>query len=113
MTQWAYLAVLVLGLGCMVLMDRRWGLVLWADARRAAVVLTVGVALFLSWDVAALRLRLYRGGESTAMTGVQVAPDLPVEEIFFILFLCYLTLVLHRLAHRVLVSRGATGGGRS
>jgi hypothetical protein len=36
------------------------------------------------------------------MTGVEVAPDLPLEEIFFILFLCYLTLVLHRLVQRVL-----------
>ena len=102
MMGWVYLTVLLLGLGCMVLMDRRWGLVLWADARRAVAVLTAGVALFLAWDVAALRLGLYRGGESTAMTGVQVAPDLPLEEIFFILFLCYLTLVLHRLA-RLLV----------
>lgn len=113
MTQWAYLAILVLGLGCMVLMDRRWGLVLWADARRAVTVIAAGMVVFLAWDMAALRLGLYRRGESAAMTGVQVAPELPLEEIFFVLFLCYLTLVLHRLAHRVLVSRGATGGGRS
>jgi lycopene cyclase domain-containing protein len=113
MTQWVYLAILVSGLGCMVLMDRRWGLVLWADARRAATVIAAGVVVFLAWDLAALGLGLYRRGESAAMTGVQVAPELPLEEIFFVLFLCYLTLVLHRLAHRLLVSRGATGGGRS
>lgn len=103
MIQWAYLAVLLLGLGCMLLMDRRWRLVLWADARRAVAVLGVGVVLFLTWDVAALRLGLYRRGESAALTGAQVAPELPLEELFFILFLCYLTLVLHRLA-RLLVS---------
>jgi hypothetical protein len=85
MTQWAYLAVLLLGLGCMVLMDRRWRLVLWADARRGAAVLGTGVV----------------------MTGVQVAPELPLEEIFFILFLCYLTLVLHRSAQLLLRPRAA------
>jgi lycopene cyclase domain-containing protein len=107
MTQWAYLAVLLIGLGCMVLMDRRWRLVLWADARRGAAVLATGVVLFLAWDVAALTLGLYRRGESAVMTGVQVAPELPLEEIFFILFLCYLTLVLHRSAQLLLRPRAA------
>jgi lycopene cyclase domain-containing protein len=103
MTQVFYLGTLVLGGGCMALVDRRWRLVLWADVRRALVVLGAGLVLFLAWDVAALELGLYRRGESAAMTGVEVAPDLPLEEIFFILFLCYLTLVLHRLVSRVLV----------
>ena len=107
MIGWLYLTVLLLGLGCLVAMDRRWGLVLWADARRAVAVLAAGLVLFLTWDVAALRLSLYRGGESQAMTGLQVAPDLPLEEIFFILFLCYLTLMLHRLVHRILLREPA------
>ena len=103
MMQLAYLATLALGTGCMALMDHRWRLVLWADVRRALIVIGVGLVLFLAWDVAALRLGLYHRGESTAMTGVEVAPNLPLEEIFFILFLCYLTLVLHRLVHRFLL----------
>jgi lycopene cyclase domain-containing protein len=102
MTQLVYLGTLVAGSGCMALVDRRWRLVLWADVRRALLVLGAGLVLFLAWDVAALELGLYRRGESSAMTGIEVAPDLPLEEIFFILFLCYLTLVLHRLVQRVL-----------
>ena len=105
MIEWAYLAVLLLGLGCMLLTDRRWRLVLWGDARRAVAVLGAGVVLFLAWDVVALRLGLYRRGESAALTGAQVAPELPLEELFFILFLCYLTLVLHRLARLLVSSR--------
>jgi lycopene cyclase domain-containing protein len=105
MTQWAYLATLVLALGCMAAVDRRWRLVLWSHPRRAVAVLATGMLLFLGWDVAALRLGLYRGGESTAVTGVQLAPDLPLEELFFIAFLCYLTLVLHRLVHALLPAR--------
>jgi lycopene cyclase domain-containing protein len=110
MMSWAYLATLLLGLGCMLLVDRRWDLVLWADARRALVVVGAGVVLFLGWDLAALELGLYRRGGSTAMTGVEVAPDLPLEEIFFIVFLCYLTLVLHRLV--LLLLRSRPEGGR-
>jgi len=103
MMQLAYLGTLVLGSGCMALMDHRWRLVLWADARRALAVLGAGLVLFLAWDVAALRLGLYHRGESAGMTGVEVAPNLPLEEIFFILFLCYLTLVMHRFVHRLLL----------
>lgn len=103
MTQLVYLGTLALGSACMALVDHRWQLVLWADVRRALVVLGAGLVLFLAWDVAALELGLYRRGESAAMTGIEVAPNLPLEEIFFILFLCYLTMVLHRLVHRVLV----------
>jgi lycopene cyclase domain-containing protein len=109
MRQLIYLGTLVLGSGCMALMDRRWRLVLWADARRALIVLGVGLVMFLAWDVAALQLSLYHRGESAAMTGLEVAPELPLEEIFFILFLCYLTLVLHRLVHRVLDHEAAEG----
>jgi lycopene cyclase domain-containing protein len=109
MMQLAYLGTLALGSACMGLMDRRWRLVFWADARRAVAVIGTGLVLFLAWDVAALELGLYHRGESPAMTGVEVAPELPLEEIFFILFLCYLTLVLHRLVHRLLLRESAEG----
>jgi|tagenome__1003787_1003787.scaffolds.fasta_scaffold20406574_2 lycopene cyclase domain-containing protein len=100
MTQWVYLLTLLAALACLALVDRRWRLLLWADSRRAVVVLALGVALFLVWDVAALRSGLYRRGDSRWMSGLEVAPDLPVEELFFVLFLCYLTMVLHRLVSR-------------
>jgi lycopene cyclase domain-containing protein len=103
MMSWAYLTILVAGIACMVLVDFRWRLVLWSDARRAVAVLVAGFVLFLAWDLIALRLGLYRRGDSPGMTGLEVAPDLPVEEFFFIVFLCYLTLTLHRLVHLRLV----------
>lgn len=107
MISFAYLACLLGALGCMALIDHRWRLVVWADARRAALVLAVGVALFLAWDVAALSHGFYRRGETEVMTGLLLAPDLPVEELFFVLFLCYSTLVLHRAAHVALSWRAA------
>ena len=103
MTQWVYLLTLLAALACMGLVDRRWRLLLWADPKRAVVVLAAGVALFLAWDVAALRFGLYRRGDSRWMSGLEVARDLPVEELFFVLFLCYLTMVLHRLVSHFLV----------
>jgi lycopene cyclase domain-containing protein len=102
----AYLVALIAVLGCMALMDRRWRLFFWADPRRAAVVFAAGYALFLGWDLAALELELYERGASAYMTGIEVAPDLPVEELLFVAFLPYLTMVLHGLALRLTADPG-------
>ncbi|GAA3538255.1 hypothetical protein AFL01nite_13200 [Aeromicrobium flavum] len=99
---WLYLAS-VIGAGfCMGLVDRRWSLFLFRDARRAVTILVAGFVFFLVWDLVALELGVYSRGESPAMTGIEVAPDLPLEELFFIAFLCYVTGVLHGLFDRVL-----------
>ena len=37
-----YLLLLVAALACMALVDRRWRLAFWCDARRAAIVLAAG-----------------------------------------------------------------------
>lgn len=110
MTGGVYLAALIVSIGSMALVDRRWRLVLWADARRGAIVLAIGVVLFLGWDASAIGLGYFSRGHGGALTGIEIAPHLPLEELFFLTFLCYLTLVLHRLVLHVLDSRGAAGG---
>lgn len=82
---------------CMGLVDRRWGLFLFDRPRRALLVVAAGVVFFLVWDLVAISQQMYRRGESPAMTGLEVLPELPVEELFFIVFLSYLTMVLHGL----------------
>lgn len=101
MTELAYLAVVLASTVCVAMVDRRWRLALWAHARRTAAVLAIAVAVFLVWDVLALELGYYTRGESRFMTGIEVSPGLPLEELFFVLFLCYITLVLHRGVRRL------------
>ncbi|MFF9562111.1 lycopene cyclase domain-containing protein [Leifsonia sp. NPDC014704] len=88
-----YLGCLLVSLAAMVLLDARFRLVFWRNARRATIVLLVGLAFFLAWDAAGILLGVFARGESRLMTGVELAPELPLEEVFFLLFLCYLTLV--------------------
>lgn len=97
MTGALYLAALLVSLGGMVMLDLRYRLALWRDPRRALLVLAVAISFFLIWDVAAIASGHYRAGQSEAMTGIMLAPELPLEELVFITFLCYLTLVLHGL----------------
>ncbi|MGN6427375.1 MAG: lycopene cyclase domain-containing protein [Leifsonia sp.] len=89
-----YLAALLLALGAMVLLDRRFRLVFWRDTRRAAIVLAIGLVFFLAWDAAGIAFGVFARGASTYLSGVDIAPELPLEEVFFLTFLCYLTLVL-------------------
>lgn len=109
MTAFLYLAALLVSTGCMALLDHRFRLVLWRAPRAGAVTVAIGIAFFLAWDLAAIASGHYAAGQSAGMTGIMLAPELPLEEIVFITFLSYLTLVLRGLV--VLVLRRAGLGG--
>lgn len=104
-----YLVSLLVSLGCMVLLDHRFRLVFWRAPRTGAVVVAVGLGFFLAWDLVAIASQHYAAGKSEAMTGIMLAPELPLEEILFILFLSYLTLVLRGLLVLALGGRARTG----
>ncbi|WP_295121493.1 lycopene cyclase domain-containing protein [uncultured Leifsonia sp.] len=90
----AYLVCLLAASGALVLLDSRFRLVFWRDARRAAVVLVVALAFFLAWDAVGIVAGVFARGRSPFMTGIELAPELPLEEPVFLAFLCYLTLIL-------------------
>ena len=103
-----YLGVLVAGIACMVLLDRRFRLVFWSaevGAARAALVLAAGVVFFLVWDLAGIGLGIFFRAENAVSTGILLAPELPLEELVFLTFLAYLTLVLYTGAVRALAAR--------
>lgn len=87
-----YLLALLISLTGMVVLDRRFGLFFWRDARRARIVLPVGVLFFLVWDLFGVGLGIFFRGETEFMTGLLVAPEVPLEEVFFLTLLCYLTM---------------------
>lgn len=95
-----YLLALCIALTGMVVLDRRFRLFFWVNPRRAALVLLVGVAFFAAWDLAGISLGIFFRGETEFMTGVQLAPELPLEELFFLALLCYLTMNLHGALER-------------
>lgn len=96
MTGFAYLGALLLSLGGLALIDRRFRLAFWSHPRRTATCLGVGVVGFLLWDVAGLLLGIFARGESPHMTGLLLAPELPVEEAVFLTLLCYVALLAWR-----------------
>jgi lycopene cyclase domain-containing protein len=95
-----YLAALLVALTGMVVLDRRFGLFFWRDPVRAAIVMIVGLLFFLAWDLAGVGLGIFFRGETPFMTGLQIAPEVPVEEVFFLTLLCYLTMNAYGAAAR-------------
>ncbi len=95
-----YLAALLIALTGMVLLDRRFRLFFWEDARRATIVLVIGVVFFLAWDLAGVGLGVFFRGETSFMTGLQVAPEVPLEEVFFLTLLVYVTMNVYTSLER-------------
>lgn len=98
----AALTVSLLGMG---IIDHRWKLVVFRDAGAAFIVLAAGLALFLGWDHVGLQLGVFFRADGPYMTGLELAPDLPVEESVFLLLLSYCATVFYAGAHRLLERR--------
>jgi lycopene cyclase domain-containing protein len=111
MTGLAYLAGLLLSIGAMALIDARSRLAFWRAPGASAVAVGAGAALLLAWDLAGIGFGVFFRGDSPWSTGVLLAPELPVEEPVFLVFLCYLALVAVLGTERVL-ERRSDGRGR-
>jgi lycopene cyclase domain-containing protein len=91
-----YLGALLVSIVGMIVLDVRFKLFFAASWAQAAIVLVVGVAFFLAWDVAGITLGIFFRGNPDLLTGVVLAPELPVEELFFLVLLCYTTMNVFR-----------------
>jgi lycopene cyclase domain-containing protein len=100
-----YLLALAVSIAGMVVLDKRSGLFFWNDARRAAIVLPAGVLFFLIWDLFGIGLGVFFRGETPYMTGLQLAPELPIEEVLFLTLLCYLSMDVYGALSKRAVER--------
>ncbi|MFE7845244.1 lycopene cyclase domain-containing protein [Microbacterium sp. NPDC057407] len=103
-----YLAAILLSAAGIALIDRRWRLAAWHAPGRTAAAVAIGVAFFLAWDAVGIATDVFRKGDSVLFVGIDLAPELPLEEVFFLAFLCYLALVAWSGAQRLLARRRAT-----
>ncbi|MEJ3406036.1 lycopene cyclase domain-containing protein [Rathayibacter sp. YIM 133350] len=103
----AYLGALLLSIAGMVVLDARFRLFFWRSPWRAAAVLAIGVAFLLLWDLAGIALGLFLVGDSPFLTGLMLAPELTLEEPFFLVLLCYLTMNAIALTESLMKRRRA------
>jgi len=100
-----YLGCLLASLAGIVLLDVRHRLFLGRDPVRALIVLAIGTVFFLLWDAAGIAMGIFFRADGVFSTGIVLAPELPLEEPVFLLFLCELTMVLTCGAQRMLARR--------
>jgi lycopene cyclase domain-containing protein len=104
-----YLGALLVSIAGMVVLDVRFRLFFTMAPLRAAIVMVVGVAFFLIWDVAGITLGIFFRGNPELLTGTLLAPELPLEELFFLTLLCYTTMNLYGALTRGLRSAPQSG----
>jgi lycopene cyclase domain-containing protein len=94
MTSFVYLAALTVSLMGLGFLDWRYKVALFAQARRTLLTVGIGVAVFLVWDLVGVSLGIFFIGDAPYLTGILVAPEVPLEEVFFLTLLVYQTLLL-------------------
>ena len=97
---WLYLGGLLFSLAGLTTLDWRHKLAFWHDARRTALTIGSAVAIFIVWDLLGVGLGIFYHGGSALTLPLRIAPEFPVEELFFLALLCYVTLLIYRALTR-------------
>jgi lycopene cyclase domain-containing protein len=100
-----YLLAILASAGGIAAIDARWRLAAWRAPGRTTLTVAIGTAFFLIWDAVGIATGVFIKGDSVLLLGIDLAPELPIEEPFFLAFLCYLGLVAWAAAMRLLRSR--------
>ncbi|EYT65354.1 lycopene cyclase [Dietzia sp. UCD-THP] len=109
----AYLLVQVVSFTGILVIDHRWKLAAFRAPAAAALAVTASVALLLTWDVLGVRSGVFFRGQTDFMTGLLVAPEIPVEEVVFLAFLSHLALVCAAGVSRAVEHAAASRTARS
>lgn len=95
-----YLGAILFSLAGMMAIDLKYGLALRTAPWRTIGAVLIGTCFFLLWDAVGIVTGVFVKGDSPLFVGVDVAPHLPLEEVFFLVFLSYLAVVLWSVFQR-------------
>lgn len=101
----SYLAILLISLAGLYLLDRTHKLAFTLDPKRALLTMVPAFVVFVIWDIAGIALGIFFRGNNTLLTGIQIFPEFPIEEIFFLMLLCYSALIALTWISKVLNKR--------
>jgi lycopene cyclase domain-containing protein len=91
-----YLGLLLGSLAGLALLDWRFKLAFAVNGLASFWAILIPSAYLLIWDAVGIWLGIFFIGETDLLTGVLLAPNMPLEEPFFLLLLCYTTLIVFR-----------------
>lgn len=94
--QFLYLVALLVSIVGLAVIDRRWKLAYWHERRRTLLTIGIAVAVFVVWDLFGIWSGIFFHGDSPFILPFTILPEFPVEELFFLVLLCYSTLIVYR-----------------
>jgi lycopene cyclase domain-containing protein len=103
--QFAYLAGLIFSIVGLGLFDWKFKLGFSTNKKAALLATLLPLIFFLLWDGAGIALGIFFRGETSHLTGLLIAPELPLEELFFLFLLNYTTLTIFITVNRIMAKR--------
>ncbi|HBO64667.1 TPA: lycopene cyclase domain-containing protein [Candidatus Saccharibacteria bacterium] len=91
-----YLATLSVSIACLALIDWRYKLAFWHNARQTTLTITATIVMFGLWDFFGIAFGIFYHGNSPYSLPFTIAPEFPLEELFFLFLLSYCTLLVYR-----------------
>lgn len=92
----AYLIGLVISISGLAVLDRRFKLAFWHNKTQTLLTMATAVVIFIIWDILGIALGIFFHGASSYSLPFTIAPEFPVEELFFLTLLCYSALIIYR-----------------
>jgi len=102
-----YLSGLIFSLVGLGLLDWRFRTAFTVNKKAAAFAILIPTIFFILWDVAGIAMGIFFRGDTSHLTGILLAPEFPIEELFFLLLLNYTALTLFTTVTRVIKKRSA------
>ena len=96
-----YLGLLLFSLAGLATLDFRFKLAFAKNPKAATIAIGAPYLLFVIWDLSGIARGIFFKGQSNLLTGLLIAKDFPVEELFFLALLCYSTLIVATWFERV------------
>lgn len=102
-TSFFYLFALLISILGLVGIDKRHNLALFRYPLPTLISVSISVVVFLVWDIVGIALGIFFRGSTVFLSGLLLGPELPLEELFFLILLSYNTL----LAYQLFAKRGS------
>lgn len=91
-----YLLVLLVSILGLIGLDKRHNLALFRYPLPTIISISIAVVVFLIWDIVGIALGIFFRGSTVFLSGLLLGPELPVEELFFLILLSYNTLLVYQ-----------------
>lgn len=91
-----YILGVCIGISGLAIIDHRYKLAFWHNGRQTLKTIGTAMGVFIVWDVLGIILGIFFHGQSSYSLPFTIAPEFPLEELFFLFLLTYSALIIYR-----------------